>query len=111
MSDLSVLPVAPEFTDTLCESAVKTLIEYLTINNVPQSIINLAQNIADLGYYQAECYRAPETLLRERNDRLDIEMITIETINLIAANGGEFKGPWSTSVPREIFKPVKVRKG
>jgi len=111
MSDLSVLPVAPEFTESLGETAVETLLEYLKDTNAPDSILQLTRNIETLGYYLAECYRAPEQLQRDRKDRLDIEEVMVETINLIAACGGVFRSPNGHTQPREAQKPVKVRKG
>lgn len=110
MSDLSVLPVAPEFTESLGEAAVETLLEYLKETNAPDSILQLTRNIETLGYYLAECYRSPEQFQREPKDRLDIEFITIETINLVAVCGGVFRSPNGHTKPRVTPKPVKVRK-
>jgi len=110
MSDLSVLPVAPEFTEILTENAVATLIDYLRETNAPPAILDLTRHIENLGYYLAECYRAPEILMRDRKDRIDIEEIVVETINAIALSGGTFKGPTGESQPRQVPQPVKVRK-
>ncbi len=110
MSDLNTLPVAPEFTEVLTESAINALVEYLSSTNAPESVIKLARNIEALGYYQTECYRAPERVTCDRKDRLDIETIVIETINEIAVCGGIFHGPNGNSQPRETPAPVKVRK-
>jgi hypothetical protein len=111
VSDSTNLPVAPEFAETLGETAVETLLEYLKDTNAPDSIIQLTNNIEALGYYLSECYRSPEQFQREPKDRLDIEMITVETINLIAACGGVFRGPNGQTQPRNMPTPVKVRKG
>lgn len=110
MSETTVLPVAQEFTESLGETAVETLLAYLQETNAPDSIIQLTRNIETLGYYLAESYRDPEQFQREPKDRLDIEFITIETINLVAACGGVFRGPNSATLPRPMPKPVKVRK-
>lgn len=111
MSNINSLPVAPEFAETLGETAVESLLEYLKDTNAPESIIQLTNNIEAIGYYLAECYRFPEQFQREPKDRLDIEMITVETINLIAACGGVFRGPNGQTQPRNMPMPVKVRKG
>ena len=110
MSDLSSLPVAPEFAGVLSETAIDTALEYLKALHVPDVAIDLVRNIYELGYYQKECYANPTGLLVERKDRFDIETVLIETINCVIECGGTFKGPWMDSQPREPIKPVKVRK-
>jgi len=106
--DLSSLPVAPEFVETLAENALETAVALLENLHVPDNIITLVKNISELEYYKEQCYRSPNHLLRDRNDRFDIEGVVFETINLIALNGGVFRGPVGATLPRQIPAPMQL---
>lgn len=110
MSDLSSLPVAPEFVEVLSETAAKTATDYLESIHAPEHVVELVRLIGELGYYVAECYRNPSALAGDRKDRFDIETVTVESVNAIAKCGGIFCGPFLDSQPRETAKLVKVRK-
>lgn len=106
--DLGSLPVAPEFVETLAENALETAVAALEALRVPENIITLIKNISELGYYSEQCYRFPNHLLHDRNDRFDIEGVVFETINLIALNGGVFRGPVGDTIPRQIPAPMQL---
>ena len=110
MSDLTSLPVAPEFVEVLEDTASKTVVEYLIRTKAPDVIIQLVRNIADLDYYLIECQTHPEYFQGERRDRFDIEGLVIESVNAIVRSGGEFHGPYLNSVVREVPLPVKAKK-
>ena len=76
--------------------------------HVPENLIQLVKNIHELDYYLEACYRSPNAFLRDRNDRFDIEDIVIESVNLIALNGGIFYGPAGDTNPRQIPAPMQL---
>jgi hypothetical protein len=100
-SNFPSLPVAPEFVEALAETATKTALDHLRKFDAPEELVALVENIHDLGYYLATCYRHPESLTGERRSRFDIETIVIEAVNAIAKLGGEFHGPYGGFQPRE----------
>ena len=106
--DLGSLPVAPEFVEVLAENALETAVAALEALHAPESIIQLVKNISELGYYSEQCYRSPNHLLHDRNDRFDVECVVLETINLIAVNGGVFRGPVGDTNPRQIPAPMQL---
>jgi hypothetical protein len=106
--DLSSLPVAPEFVETLAENAVKTAVDALENLHAPAHIIQLVRDVHELGYYLRKCYSNPTSLLHDRRDRFDIEEVVIETVNLIAKSDGVFHGPDSESNPRQIAAPMQI---
>ena len=110
MSALNTLPVAPEFVEILADNCLKTAIDYFQANNIPDHIIELVRCLDGLNYYVIECHAHPETLQGDARDRYDIEAIIIDAVNNIAKSGGQFQGPYSDSLPREIIKAVKVKK-
>ena len=107
MSDLNSLPVPPEFVESLQETALKTALDCLERLDLPQEVVALVKGINDLSFYVAECYRNPDTLVRDRNDRFDIEGVVIGSIDAIARAGGVFQGAFTTSAPRKINQPIK----
>lgn len=109
MSDLNSLPVAPEFVEVLAENATLTAVNYLQAIHAPEQVIQLVKSISALDYYVTECFRSPETITRDRNDRYDIESIVIESINAIAQCGGMFQGPYNDSLPRPLPTPELVK--
>jgi hypothetical protein len=109
VSDLTSLPVAPEFVGILNDNAVTTALDLLRKMNAPEALVKLVGNIHELGYYLEACYRYPETLNRDRADRFDVETVVIETVNAIVECGGVFHDGQSFTMPRETIK-VKVRK-
>jgi hypothetical protein len=110
VSDLSSLPVAPEFVEMLAENASETALEYLEKMGAPESVLSLIRSIGELHYYVTECYRHPEFMKRDRSDRFDIENVVIAGVNAVAECGGSFHGKYDYTLPRETGKAVRVRK-
>jgi hypothetical protein len=100
MSEITNLPVAPEFTTTLEEKAVATLIECLNKLDAPKAVIGLVNDIYSLGYYRAMCAENPEFLTGDCPS-FDAAGAVVETVNHLAEVGAIFEGAYSESFPRK----------
>jgi hypothetical protein len=90
-----------EFTSTLADVSLETLIKWLEVNKAPESILALANNAVILTR-MAEHSREDDTLTHEENDSL-VDLAQ-ETTWAIVEAGGTFQGNESVTIPREVVQ-------
>lgn len=91
----STLPksvIAPEFVESLRETASDLLLAWLENHKAPQSIIKLYKSAEDFGY---SAY-----MEAQGQDDFGMGDVVVELVNSIAEAGGVFHSPVSVSVPR-----------
>jgi hypothetical protein len=110
VSNIKSLPVPAEFVEALQDTAEKTLHDAMRALKVPQNIIELVESSLSLSYYLMEVYRAPETLMKDRRDRFDIEEVVLESVNAISKCGGTFYGPIGSITPESELQEEKSKR-
>lgn len=100
--NIDSLPVAPEFVTVLVDDATETAVAALEVLQAPAAIITLVSNIKEMGFYLKLCATDPtdERLGADPFSHFAIEGLVIETINAIAAAGGNFTGHGGATTPR-----------
>lgn len=93
-------PLATEFLESLQETAVKTLDDWLTANGAPDAACSLPGDIDSLAVYQKLVAQGAT----EHLDKYCIGDVVAGAVNSIATLGGTFHGPWTYSKPREPLK-------
>lgn len=93
------LPVAPEFIESLRETATANLKHCLEALKVPADVLALVDDIENLSCYQRLSLEGAQNVGGD-DAWLDGKSVVIDTINNLARVGGTFPGYYFHSLPR-----------